>query len=75
MKVGVNINLLMISGYVIRYYIYDITFYNLMSTRLSITVPDEQAEYLRKHREIRASGLLQGKIRELMRNEKKEAKQ
>lgn len=46
-----------------------------MTTRLSITVPDEQAEFLRKHREIRASGLLQGKIRELMRDEKKEAKQ
>ena len=70
-----NINLLIISGYVIRYYIYDITFYNVMSTRLSITVPDEQAEFLRKHREIRASGLLQGKIRELMKEESWEEKQ
>ena len=46
-----------------------------MTTRVSLTIPDEQAEFLRKHREIRASGLLQGKIRELMRNEKKEARQ
>ena len=46
-----------------------------MTTRISITIPDEQAEFLRKHREIRASGLLQGKIRELMKEESWEEKQ
>ncbi len=42
----------------------------MMTTRVNLTIPDEQAEYLRRHREIRASGLLQGKIRELMEKEK-----
>lgn len=42
----------------------------MMTTRVSLTIPDEQAEYLRKHREIRPSGLLQGKIRELMERDK-----
>ena len=46
-----------------------------MSTRLSLTIPDEQAEFLRKHREIRASGLLQGKILELMKEESRKGKQ
>lgn len=41
-----------------------------MTTRLSITIPDDQAEFLKAHKELRASGLLQQKISELMRKGK-----